>query len=175
MTGTITPAQFSYIEALLNEREIQPTEFTIPQLVEEARKLDKRQASLWITKLKGMPRKAGTREADIHPMPDVPAGRYAITGEDGTTDFYRVDKPTDGRWKGYTFVKLQLSDDYQRLSREVSRTVLRKIAEAGPEAASKRYGIELGHCGVCGRTLTNPDSIERGIGPVCAGKMEWGF
>lgn len=28
-------------------------------------------------------------------------------------------------------------------------------------------------CGCCGRTLTDPVSIERGIGPICAG--QWGF
>lgn len=27
-----------------------------------------------------------------------------------------------------------------------------------------------GHCCVCGRTLTTPESIEHGIGPVCAGR-----
>jgi Family of unknown function (DUF6011) len=31
-----------------------------------------------------------------------------------------------------------------------------------------------GHCGRCGRTLTVPESIERGIGPECAAKMEGG-
>jgi hypothetical protein len=28
-------------------------------------------------------------------------------------------------------------------------------------------------CGCCGLTLSNPESIARGIGPICAGK--WGF
>lgn len=29
----------------------------------------------------------------------------------------------------------------------------------------------MGICSMCGRTLTNPESIERGIGPVCAGRI----
>lgn len=29
-----------------------------------------------------------------------------------------------------------------------------------------------GSCGVCGRTLTNPESIESGIGPYCAGRIK---
>jgi hypothetical protein len=37
------------------------------------------------------------------------------------------------------------------------------------EAAS--YGKLYGVCCVCGRTLTNEESIEAGIGPVCAGKF----
>ena len=28
-----------------------------------------------------------------------------------------------------------------------------------------------GHCSVCGRTLTEPESIELGIGPICAEKV----
>jgi len=31
-----------------------------------------------------------------------------------------------------------------------------------------------GKCGRCGRTLTVPESIDRGIGPECASKMEGG-
>lgn len=32
----------------------------------------------------------------------------------------------------------------------------------------------VAHCGVCGRTLTNPDSRARGIGPICNGKHRGG-
>ncbi|MBK8242604.1 MAG: hypothetical protein IPK88_04195 [Saprospiraceae bacterium] len=31
------------------------------------------------------------------------------------------------------------------------------------------YGLESGECSVCGRTLTDPFSIRKGIGPVCGG------
>lgn len=37
--------------------------------------------------------------------------------------------------------------------------------------AAKNYGKETGQCLVCGRTLTNPDSIEAGIGPICASRF----
>lgn len=30
------------------------------------------------------------------------------------------------------------------------------------------YGLEMGECSVCGRPLTDPDSLRSGIGPVCA-------
>jgi len=33
-----------------------------------------------------------------------------------------------------------------------------------------RYGRLYGRCMVCGRTLTDEGSIERGIGPICASK-----
>ena len=31
------------------------------------------------------------------------------------------------------------------------------------------FGGATGTCRICGRTLTNPDSVQAGIGPVCAG------
>src|SRR3546814_15197455 len=38
-------------------------------------------------------------------LPDVPAGRYALLGDDEIWRFYQVDRPTEGKWKGYTFTK----------------------------------------------------------------------
>jgi hypothetical protein len=35
----------------------------------------------------------------------------------------------------------------------------------------KQFGALYGTCCVCGRTLTNEDSIEAGIGPICAEKF----
>lgn len=32
-------------------------------------------------------------------------------------------------------------------------------------------GKEWHHCGICGRELTNDDSIDRGIGPICARRL----
>ena len=38
-------------------------------------------------------------------------------------------------------------------------------------ADAKAMGVRLGVCVICGRTLTDPDSVEAGIGPVCAAKV----
>jgi hypothetical protein len=106
----------------------------------------------------------------------VPAGRYAVATEAGATNalaFYKVDRPTEGKWAGKVFVKLVVSDEEQRLSFAATKAVLAKIAEVGAEQASAAYGHEIGECGVCGRTLTNDESRERGIGPICADKMGW--
>lgn len=98
----------------------------------------------------------------------IPSGRYAVrTGNapDAPYAFYRV-------WKGdrATLVFLQISDDQQRLSRPAANGVLRKIGFDVKEAACA-YGREIGVCGVCNRTLTDPDSIALGIGPVCATRL----
>jgi hypothetical protein len=198
-----TERTIQYIKNLLDERELTASQKFADatqamdegelsrymcQLRQRPRSMTQAEASEWIEALKRLPRK-GTSQATGHSAhvefkvlaEKVPAGRYAVTGEDGTTDFYRVDRPTDGRWKGYTFVKLGTGGPHggelhwQRLSFKNTAAILGKIIADTPEAAAKRFGKEIGRCGMCGRTLTNPESIERGIGPVCAGNSGWSF
>jgi hypothetical protein len=45
--------------------------------------------------------------------------------------------------------------------------------EEDPEAAAARHGKASGRCSVCSRDLTDPESIERGIGPICAVKFQF--
>lgn len=42
-----------------------------------------------------------------------------------------------------------------------------------PAAAAVAYGRRTGQCCICARELTNHDSIERGIGPICAERFGW--
>lgn len=42
-----------------------------------------------------------------------------------------------------------------------------------PKAAAIAYGQRTGVCCVCNRQLTANDSIDNGIGPICAGKFGW--
>lgn len=125
-------------------------------------------ATARISHLLSLPRLVAAPEEQ--PMPDVPAGRYAV-GEPAR--FYRVDRPTEGRWAGYVFVKVQASDELHPVPKHMRNSVLADIAK-DPQAAMLRYGKEIGKCGHCGRTLTNDDSIQRGIGPICAARMNWG-
>jgi hypothetical protein len=104
---------------------------------------------------------------------EVPAGRYAIDTEDGAineTAFYKVDHGKD-RWAGRVFVSRMVGghDDIAVKDPKTRATILAKIA-ADPEAASLRFGREIGVCGRCGITLTNDESRARGIGPECAKK-----
>ena len=46
-------------------------------------------------------------------------------------------------------------------------------AAADPLAAAVAYGHQTGACSCCGRKLTNKESVELGIGPICRDK--WGF
>ena len=44
---------------------------------------------------------------------------------------------------------------------------------ADPMNAAIAYGKRFGKCSVCARTLTDEDSISRGIGAVCAKRFGW--
>lgn len=112
----------------------------------------------------------------------VPSGRYAIETKDlpwnvgmvNDTNFYRVyvfrpdEKPDEVWW----IVKQQVSDDMIKVPRARQFDVLTAIAK-DPAEASARYGAEFKRCGVCGRGLTNDESRERGIGPICAARWGW--
>jgi len=52
-----------------------------------------------------------------------------------------------------------------------SETVARVAAD--PAAAATAHGHEFGNCSCCGRELTNPESVARGIGPICAERWGW--
>lgn len=111
-------------------------------------------------------------KATVAPQVQVPAGRYALETPEGVK-FYKLDCPTEGRWAGYTFLNAQASDEFWPIKdRQTKTAIMAKIAE-DPQAASIRYGKELGVCGICGRTLTDEESRERGIGPVCASRQGW--
>ena len=129
-----------------------------------ATSVDRALVSEKIDWLKGLPKAAAA------PVADVPAGRYAVTGNEGQTVFVKVDRPTEGSYAGRTFVKVQAGSELYLQSAGTARTLLAKIEADGVQAACIRYGHELGECGRCGRTLTDQASREAGIGPVCAGK-----
>lgn len=103
----------------------------------------------------------------------IPAGRYAVTGDHGQTVFVKVVRPTEGQWAGRVFVNIQAGDELHQVSATTRNALLAKIEGAGVRAASTRYGREIGSCGVCGRTLTDAESRDAGIGPVCRAKMGW--
>ena len=58
-----------------------------------------------------------------------------------------------------------------RLSDTVKEVIL--SAANDPLNAAIKYGKVSGECSCCGRELTDPRSIERGIGPICATKFGW--
>jgi len=144
----------------------------------------KHAGSQFITTYKDLPRKAqeAAKLEAIAPMADsveelrrvasddVPAGRYALRGADNVVKFYRLDKPTQGKWAGWTFLKVQASDELYPIRNPNEKA--RIIAEIAKDVlgAEQLYGQELGKCSRCGRTLTDETSRDYGIGPDCRAK-----
>lgn len=60
-------------------------------------------------------------------------------------------------------------------SRDANETTYKTLTEVAsqPLETAVKYGRLTGRCGCCGRTLTDPESVRRGIGPICADN--WGI
>ncbi len=153
-----------YMRNLISERYPDVSEEYIQSVIDQGQ----RRVSQAITKLKGMPldglyvEASDVVEVEVN-RHGIPIGRYALRDDEGTVHFYSLS--ADG-------IFVQASDEFHRVSKRKTQARIIKDIQADPEAASALYGRELGVCGRCGRTLTDEDSRERGIGPVCMEK-EW--
>lgn len=108
-------------------------------------------------------------------LPEVPAGRFAIVGGDGTVDFYQIDRPDKGKWKDYIFLSLLLgsTDGFNRSAiknPKAKATIMGKIQAAGIEESARLFGQKTNRCGHCLADLTNPQSRAAGYGGTCAAK-----
>jgi hypothetical protein len=111
----------------------------------------------------------------------LPVGRTyaAVDNDSGGVTFLIIDRPAPNtKWDGWVFVKQQVSDDEVRLgAQRPGESYVGQFANlidkvlADPVGAVARYGLELGVCGICGRALTNDESRELGIGPICRAKI----
>jgi hypothetical protein len=119
----------------------------------------------------------------------LPYGRTyaAVENEQGSLTFLIFDRPGEkdrhgnpSRWHGWVFVKQFIGGvgEGQRLgSQRPGETysgqwpTLVDAVIADPMGAVQRFGRELGICGICNLPLTNEESREFGIGPVCRSKI----
>lgn len=86
-------------------------------------------------------------------------------GKNAGALYVKQDDEYLGKILGGKFFKVR-SCDAETESRVVA-------AASDPEAAAVAYGKRVGACSCCGKELTNQESIDRGIGPICAGKYGW--
>lgn len=80
---------------------------------------------------------------------------------------------SDGGYGNNTyFGKIDLNGNFTPRDETPEGTVdaLRRLS-FDTDATLTAYGKLTGRCGMCGLELTNPESIERGIGPICLGKL----
>lgn len=103
----------------------------------------------------------------------IPTGHYATKNLTGTNDFdfWRVDRPEQGTYKGRTFVKRIVGGKPDlNVSRDTKFAALDAILAMGIELSAKTYGQELGRCSRCNRHLTDEISRQFGKGPECRSK-----
>lgn len=102
------------------------------------------------------------------PENDMPYFLSLLTGPENTTDYTYVGivDPFNGAVR--LTKKSQLKDDSRPV--RVARWALKHVWTDGVLPVGYRIQHE-GKCGCCGRALTVPESIDRGIGPECAAKM----
>lgn len=113
-------------------------------------------------------------QRDFHPMAlslDLPASKYALHDEDGLK-FYDVRIGKAGtRWDGFRFVDRLVGHpgDWARypIKGEARKSVLADIAQH-PRESAVLFSTEFTVCAVCGSPLSDPESLARGLGPVCA-------
>ena len=151
-----TEKQVQFIARLVEEREISPTGSA--RLLLEMWEFDRTRetATVLIDALMALPRLV---EAP------APSGLHVLDGE-----VYRV-VVSRGSGRPYALLLVAACTGAFEYApgavRHLSEDTLMTLEEA------RDYGVRYGVCAACGRTLTDPESIEYGIGPVCRTRY-WG-
>lgn len=122
-----------------------------------------RSASHVIDYLMSLPRKA---EGSAPAATEVPEGMHRLNGK-----VFKVQRAVHG--SGNLYAKQLVRQDEERWTFDYAPGVIRNLSEdtAMTLEEAKEFGALYGTCCVCARTLTNEESIEAGIGPVCASKF----
>lgn len=91
--------------------------------------------------------------------------------------------PDTGRNAGAIYVTDRETDGYMGkidhgkffASRECTADLEAQVVDvaSNPREAAIAYGKQYGQCAICGRELSDAESVKRGIGPICADK--YGF
>lgn len=102
------------------------------------------------------------------PVVEIEDGMYVL---DGT--IYKVQHAVHGSGRQYAKRLVPPAQEGDRATFEYAPGVVRKLR---PEHRmtmdqAREFGALYGTCCQCGRVLTNEDSIEAGIGPICASKL----
>lgn len=158
--GPASESQISYITALLHDRDVTPSERLAAEERIATGTLDKATASKMIDTYLSLPKVASKPVVRTAPA-SLAEGMYSKDGliyrvHTSMSTGNRYAKRLDLLAAGYEFVyapgaiKFLTNDD--RMSLEEAQA----------------WGVETGHCCVCGIFLTNPKSVAKGIGPVCA-------
>lgn len=113
-------------------------------------------------------------------------GRYAVNLTEGGDDFYfyRLAKPTSGKYKGWTLLQRQSSESWWishawapdgelKLNYHPAPLIVLEALVASPKEAAYAYAEKLGRCARCGVSLTDEESRTNMVGPECVKHWPW--
>lgn len=170
----ITAGQRNFAQALLREHE--PPDEYADMSEDRINQMSKAEASQFIGRMKQQPyrRKAKGLIAMLleDPYADVAEGYYAVRAADGKVDFFKIVDSQHSRKMFQVYGSPGALAENPVTRPELANAVLSVIAQ-DQQAAMLLFGTELGMCGACGSPLTNDESREIGIGPVCRRKRGW--
>lgn len=155
---TASEKQLSFIQTLMQERDYSGLNVSSIEERVQYGPLSKQDASTLISMLMGSPRNAKV-------APAVSEGFYIL---DETV--YRVCR---SKSTGNSYAKVLKIAETGKGSWEYAPGAIKNLknAEALTLEVAKQMGAHYGICVICGATLTDPESVERGIGPICADKI----
>lgn len=149
-------------------------------MVNGSRPLARQAAEKVLAHLEGLPDREPSEPSPPEPAPaadldQIPVGYYATPSRTGSNDvdFWKIERPEDGRFEGWTFVKRVLgggSGGQTRLTKirmPEQRAALAAIAGHGVEEARRLYGDKMKRCTKCNRELTDDLSRARRMGKDC--------
>jgi hypothetical protein len=149
-------------------------------MVNGSRPLARQAAEKVLAHLEGLPDRESSEAPRPEPAPaadldQIPVGYYATPSRTGSNDvdFWKVERPEDGKFEGWTFVKRVLgggSGGQTRLTKirmPEQRSALAAIAGHGVEEARNLYGDKMKRCTNCNRELTDDLSRARRMGKDC--------
>jgi len=166
--GSLTDGQIAAARKCIAKLEAAKAKFAVAR--ENAPKVSTNKLEQAFAKANKAAARPGMIGVWVRPI-SMKSGDVAMTFSNGTN-----------QWAGKIFVK---KVDGTKLGHIENGKFVRKFAcdDAAevavvdccndPEKAAVAFGKAFGACAICHRTLTNPESIERGIGPICAEKFGW--
>lgn len=163
-----TSKQIGFIESLMTQVVLEPSQQLEAQR-QLAAGLSKDQASAWIERLLALKKTkpASTTRYGSCYQPD--SGMYQL-GEE-------IVRVYLGQQSGKQLAKRLVADHNGEHSWEYMGQAGRFVKPDTPRLSleeAKAFGRMTGTCCVCARRLDVPESVEAGIGPVCASRMQEG-
>lgn len=158
-TATITPAtdkQIAFLNRLAGERDFDIAAIHAIVADANAGTASRKSVSTAIDILLSKPHKPVVHEDGD----SIGEGYYFVNG--------LIYKVVASKSSGNLYAKVFSEHGYEyapgamRLIPTATRLTLEQAAEAG---------VRTGRCVICAKELTDPESVERGIGPVCAARI----